>query len=697
MIRDYPPVPTKPELKISWDDPGYYTYEGKPAGFGHFGTVARLANGRIIAVYQEQITGTHGPDDPSRRDVCRTSTDGGYTWSESVVIGTEPRIHMSVCPLQDGSVWLGSVQKPDGKHYIPRSNDCGKTWDFTLEGPEGFVRASQMSNGEIIAASSGVDEDGNQGRAVIITDPEGSKWETIFLRDQCGYQRDEWWITETAETGVLYALMRDQSQANYLSQAWSYDYGRTWHGYSPSGVWFSPRPSRPYVTTLPDGTLVGIHSERGHGRIIAVPSYDEGRNWHREASVVVLDGINGWLTGSHGYCSAAYTDEGMLLVAWYAGARPEMDPDCNGRAFYATHIDPKYFKRPYSGVRLATGSGSAGSSLIGRWSFEDDPPGIACDSIAGNWGRSVRVGRCPGRIGRALHFNGTSSMVEIPDTPEMRVPNFFSIECFFRPDAVAEQQALISKRPFYYLGIAEGRLSFELGDPRREDMPVFRLLSEHDLEPGSWFHAVASYGIHGDGYVRARLYLDGEKIADVKPADHGMRPEDYQGAAGSYYVDMRPESGPLYYEYARFSGYQVDSSMNLHLGVDNSTRTGFFAGDLDEVSLYGRCLRDNEIRVLSRRGYSTEGPGVLTSGPIHVEGHGWGRLRADTDEPAGTTVAFRILDESGSQVLKDDVRPDDSLDGIPNLALRMEAELRTDNAAVTPVLRLWGMAGVIDE
>ena len=721
LVRDFPPVPTKPDMKISWNSPDYYMYEGKPSGFGHFGTIARMANGDIVAVYQEQVTGTHYANDPSRRDVCRLSCDGGYTWSESTVIGTEPRIHQSVCPLSDGSIWLASVQKPDGRYYIPRSSDNGKTWNFDLEGVKNFVRAIQMSNGEIIAASAGVDEDGQEGRAVVITDPEGSKWETIFLKDQCGYQRDEWWLTETAEPGVLYALLRDQSQSNYLSQAWSRDYGRTWEGYSPSGVWFSPRPSRPYVTKLPDGTLVGIHSERGHGRIIAIPSFDGGKNWYRDAGVVVLDGINGWLTESHGYCSAAYTNDDLLLVAWYAGARSEMDPECKGRALYASHIDPRYFRRPGRGVRLAAEPPAAGlpaagkpaagkpaaisavtdPNLICRWSFEEESrtagrPDPCFDSVSGNYGRTTRVGRSDGKIGGSLRFNGRDSFVEIPDAPDMRVPNFFTLECFFRAESTGAMQALISKRPYYYLGLGEDRLSFQIGDPQNRGMPLLKIESGNEIEPNRWYHAAASLGIPSDGYVHARLYLDGVKVADVKPAEHGMRQENYKTGSGSYYVDAKPEFGPLYHEYAVFSGYQVISAMNLYLGADNITQRDFYSGDLDEVALYRRCLLDRDIAALAKRSYPTERSGFVTSAPIVQEGHGWGLLRAETDEPSGTEVVFSLLDENG-RTLKTELKSNDTLADVEELSVRLRAELKTNDPSVSPTLRLWGMYGVIDE
>lgn len=697
MVRDYPPVPTKPEVRISWQKPSYYLHDGKPAGYGHFGQLARLPNGHLIAAYQEQGTGAHGAQDTSRRTVCRISKDGGYTWGDATVVGREWGFHWGLCPLKDGAIWLAPVVKRDGKRYIPRSSDEGRTWDTSMAS-EGFFRFTiQMSNGEILGCTKGRDERGRQGRAVRITDAKGSKWESVFLGAQSGHQTDEWWVTETGKPGVLYALMRDQSQAYYYSQAWSNDYGRTWHGYSPSGVWFSPRPSRPHVTTLPDGTLVAVHAERGHGRIMAVPSFDDGKTWHRDAAIAVLDSPDRWLVGSHGYCDTALTDDGLLMVSWYAGAKAEADPECNGRGFYGSHVDPRYFSRPRKGVTLATIGDPDDSRLIGRWSFEDDAHGVVHDSVNGNYGHARRVGRSAGKIGRGLRLNGRDSMVEVPDTPSMRAPNFFTIECFFRADDPTRAQALISKRPYYYLGLAHGKLTFQLGDPTNQNMPTVRLDSGGDVTAEKWHHAAAVVGIDRAGYKYAYLYLEGKEVAKVRPYSAGLHPDSFKAGTGAYYVDMRPDTGPLFHAYGKFIGYHVPPAENLCLGCDNVTRSGFLSGDLDEVSLYGRRLFPDEIEALTTRGYPVDAAGTATSAPINREGPGWGTFQAKADVPGKTAIAFAVLDETGSKVLKPGLKPGDSLADVSALAIRLQAKLTTKDRATSPVLRQWALTGTVDE
>ncbi len=698
MIRDFPPVGQVPSVRISWNKPDYYVVDGKPSGFGHFGQLERLPNGHLIACCQEQATGSHGADDPTRRTVCRVSIDGGYTWSDSRPVSTESGLHWGLCALDDGTIWLAPVVRKEGKRYIPRSTDEGKTWDFSMASEEGFFRFTiQMSNGEMLGLRTTSDETGRKCRGVVITNPEGSKWERIPLGAQAGYQCDECWITETGTPGQLYLLMRDQSQAHYYSQSWSDDYGRTWYGYSPSGVWFSTRPSRPHVTCLPDGTLVAVHAERAHGRIMAVPSFDNGKTWHRDASICVLDGHGGWLTGSHGYCDSALTDEGLLMASWYAGAKAEMDPECNGRGFYGGHIDPRYFKRPCNGIRLATTGDPEDARLIGRWSFEDEVSEVVYDSVNGNYGRAQHIGLTAGKVGGGILFNGTDSQIEVPDTPEGRVPNFFTIECFFRAGDVQRPQALISKRPYYYLGVADGKLNFQLGDPNNENMPTIRVEGETTLEAGRWYHALATTGVGYSGYRYMWLYLDGEQEVEVNPYHEGLNNDNLKAGNGSYYVDMRPDAGPMYYGYGLYDGYHTPHSKNLHLGVDNITGTDFFGGELDEISLYGRMMYPDEVVQMATRGYITEKPGVVSSDVITMDGPAWGNFRAETYTPEGTAITFAILDESGEKVLKDNVNPGDSLGDIKAIALRIEAKLSTSDPSVSPVLKLWGMAGTIDE
>ncbi len=693
LVREFPPVPFKPGVRISWNAPDYYVVDGKPSGYGHFGALERLPNGHLMALYQEQSTGSHGPDDPTRRDVCRVSTDGGYTWSESREVGKDAMLHLGVCALKDGTIWAAPVVSREGQRYIPRSTDEGTTWEATIPAPSFFRSTIQMSNGEILGCASATDENGRRCRAVWITDPQGSKWERVLLGEQSGYQTDEWWITETGTPGLIYALMRDQSQGNYYSQAWSPDYGRTWQGYSTSRVWHSPRPSRPSVHTLPDGTLVAVHAERGHGRMIAVPSFDNGKTWSRDASIIVLDGRDGWLVGSHGYGDAALTDEGLMMVSWYAGASGEKDPESGGRGFYGSHIDPRYFKRPCKNLRLATVGDPEDPRLIGRWSFDRQVPTVAYDSVNGNYGRAYRVGRTAGNIGGGLLFNGTDSKVEIPDTPEMRVPNFFSIECFFRAQDVQRPQALISKRPYYYLGIAEGKLNFQVGNPADESMSTKRLDSETMLEAGRWYHAASVLGISYNGYKYAWLYLDGEEVAiiDLSHSDFGNY--TFKGAKGAYYVDMRPDGGPMYYGYWHSQGYHVHPSTNLHLGMDNSTFEDVFAGELDEVSLYGRRLFPDEVAALAKRNYPMHKSGLVMSPVITRPPDGnWGQFRADSEQPEGTVIKFVILDATGKQLLKT-VSDGDTLADITADQIRLAARLTTNDPARSPVLKRWAVSG----
>jgi hypothetical protein len=85
------------------------------------------------------------------------------------------------------------------------------------------------------------------------------------------------------------------------------------------------------------------------------------------------------------------------------------------------------------------------------------------------------------------------------------------------------------------------------------------------LEPG-WRHIVAVKGSD-----RLRLYLDGKQVASSSPFD----PTDYN----------------------------LSNQQPLTIGFGAHD---YFHGDMSDVRLYGRALRDEEIEVLSRRAEAGE-------------------------------------------------------------------------------------------
>ena len=346
-------------------------------------------------------------------------------------------------------------------------------------------------------------------------------------------------------------------------------------------------------------------------------------------------------------------------------------------------------------IMAATG-GIQDPQLVGRWSFEGDQRDIVIGRPNCDYGKATRVARTEGKIGRAVRFDGSDSNVLIRDTPSMRVPNFFTVECFFRADRLEGQQAIVAKRPYYYLGIDGDKLTFQFGPPpgdQSEGMPTFRVDGETAIEAGRWYHVAAAVGTPHHSYKTASLYLDGQKIKFEYLGRAGMG-RDWSYAKSAYYLDLRPEKGPAFMNYGRYEGYQVPDSAHLHLGADNMTAKSFFQGALDEVTLYGRCLTAEEIDKLAKRGYTS---GRVTTDPIPLDGAGWGIFQAKTETPEGTAIRFDVLDGKTDEVLHPDAKPGDSLQDIKAKLIRLRAELSTKDPRVTPVLRSWAITGTGDD
>ena len=694
LIPRMHPVRDEPEVHVGADS------ERMKAGEkvrSHFGRIASLPNGDLIVAYNERETGSHSHD-PTNHCLVRTSGDGGYTWDLPVVMDNEIRdraskgwhldnMHHGLTVLSDGTVWLAPARLDDDKYHVPRGTDGGKTWDFDLIAPAYMRYFHQMSNGEIIGVGASPKVEGlRSGRAVFITDTTAQKWERVDLGAQSGHEVDEACIVETGKPGELYILMRDQDRAHYYYNAWSPDFGRTWEGYAPSGVWYSLRPSMPFVTRTDDGILLALNSERSNGRIVVTPSFDGGRTWDLGRRIFVLDApAPGSLGGSHGYCSMASSGGDNWFGVWY-----------DARQFSGCSIDLGYIRRPFAGLRLAAGAAIDDPRPIARWSFEGKERNWMIGQPNRDDGKANLVARVDGRVGRAIRFNGNNSEVIVRDTPSVRVPSFFTIECWFRADRVEGEQALIAKRPYYYLGLAGDKITFQLGPPPGENPPrqVFRVDTEQAIEAGRWYHVAATVGTPYSSYKGARVYLDGKPAAFLDLTKDGMG-RDWSFNQAAYYLDARPEKGPAFMNYGKYKGYQVDPSAHLYFGVDNMTGQAHFQGSLDEVRLHGRCLAFAEIEKLAQSGYARSGS--VTTDPIPLDGNGWGVFQAETDTPEGTAIKYAVLDANAEKVLRDNVKPGDSLHEIKDQTIRLQAELSTTNPSVSPVLKTWAITGTTDD
>ena len=87
----------------------------------------------------------------------------------------------------------------------------------------------------------------------------------------------------------------------------------------------------------------------------------------------------------------------------------------------------------------------------------------------------------------------------------------------------------------------------------------------------------------------------------------------------------------------------------------------------------------------------------MTTDPILLDGNGWGVFQAEADTPKGTAIKYAVLDAKADKVLRDTVKPGDSLHEIKDQTIRLQAELSTTNPSVSPVLKTWAITGTTDD
>lgn len=709
-IRRFHPVPGEPDVKISMPDPGYREYNGEPAGFGYFGKLMKLADGTLVANFGERPENRSHHGAAGGRGVTRVSTDGGKTWGP-------PDASAGSCPMPDGSTW-GTTYRDGSRWVIARFATPASKRELLavpFDGPFPAAPKLALSNGDVIFETRdrpgvggreayfrkdnlgpGVGPKGGTVRSIVISDFKLSKWEEVPL-PELGYLRDEFSITETKTPGELVMLARNQSLSNFYYESISHDYGRTWEDGWPSGVWFSSYPSRPFVMTLEDGTLLALCGERANGRMMATPSFDNGRTWDLGRRIVICDSPTEFFrAGDFSYPDGVEVAPGRVLVRYYTSSVREIMTQWG---VWGNFLDTTYVSNPFRGVRLALDDAQGDSAPIARWSFEDRQDTVANDDVASNYGRVYGGKRVIGRFGKGLQLAGDDSreFVEVVDSPAMRVGSAFAIELFFNAKDTSRQQALVSKRPFYYLGIRDGLLVFEIGDPsRRRSRLFYAVTGKTKLEAGRWYHAAAVTGVHWDGYRKMHLFLDGEPEVDVRgwertyPPSISHVPHEAQArttAETAAIIDMRPESGPMFWNTPRMN----ETCDNLLIGADCiDSPADFFGGVVDEVVIHGKYLYPCDVKALAGRRYRDAGQ-VLSPVILGKAGEKWTRFWAAADAPEGTAIEFSVVDAHG-ETLVTNAKSGADLSTLHADAIRLKAELSTSDPLKTPVLWQWAIA-----
>jgi hypothetical protein len=206
-----------------------------------------------------------------------------------------------------------------------------------------------------------------------------------------------------------------------------------------------------------------------------------------------------------------------------------------------------------------TVSNAAPTGLVAAYGFNEGAATTVGDSSGfGNGGTAANTTWNPaGRFGKALTFNGSSSMVTVADSSSLDLTNGMTLEAWVNPTTVADWQTVIMKENSPRNDFTYGLMSntpyggpggwVNLGGARAAESPT-------RLAAGTWTHVAATY----DG-SNLRFYRNGALVTTLAT-----------------------------------TGSMVASTGALRIG-GNSIWGEWFAGSIDEVRIYNRALTAAQI------------------------------------------------------------------------------------------------------
>ena len=211
-----------------------------------------------------------------------------------------------------------------------------------------------------------------------------------------------------------------------------------------------------------------------------------------------------------------------------------------------------------AGLESVQVSMAATPGLVAAYGFDEGSgPTVADASGNGNTGTvSNATWVTTGKFGKALQFNGSSSLATIPDAASLHLTSGMTLEAWVNPTTVDSnwRDVIYKGDDNYYLEATSDRQS-RPGGAATFDGARGRVFAPSPLQVGTWTYLAVTY----DG-ATLRLYLDGDEVAEA------------------------PQTGSI-----------STSSNPLQIGGD-SLYGQYFAGMIDEVRIYNTALTATQIQ-----------------------------------------------------------------------------------------------------
>lgn len=300
-------------------------------------------------------------------------------------------------------------------------------------------------------------------------------------------------------------------------------------------------------------------------------------------------GADAWVTveASAGHGKLRIYERGEVLAECASSAAPEGGQPLREMTIGRGVGGEAPFAGTIGAVWLLASPDARRHDARARWRFEEMGTTQAVHDewlrgLDGYLGRSPDVDVedplwAPGFMGRALHFDGEKkTRVTIPPgRSEVEVDSTFSIELWFEPETTGSSQDLVTHKwdswPLgYRLQHHWSAIQFQWGDGAETQV----VRSPYGvIEADHWHHLCVTY----DG-VTIRIYVDGVVVH-----------------AEERRVSVAPNPDAA-----------------LHVGA-YLNGAGAFTGRIDEVSILGRALADEEVAGRAFRGHQEEHPRLITS------------------------------------------------------------------------------------